>query len=130
MAPDDFRSQSSGEILSYSYHTESEAVINYGIAVTYRLSNKTSLFGGFITDFSANPNDFSDNISISSWDIYHLNMGSSFVIFDFALTTGLNFGFGDQKINSNLNTEDDFLPGGSQFEARYFSVKIFLGLTF
>jgi len=66
----------------------------------YKLNDKVSLAGSFITDFSSNDRNSPSNLSLSKWDIYHLSAGSYFKIGTTEITIGLSYSFGSDYIKS------------------------------
>ena len=86
----------------------------------YKLNDKFSIAGSFITDFSANDTNAETNIALSRWDIYHISAGSYFNIGSSEITLGLSYSFGNDVIRqiadignpdtgtgSKLNTTSD-----------------------
>ena len=81
LQPEIFVSQSSGDTVTLQYTNAAKAVTNWGFGVEHKLEGRTTLYGGFITDRSAyefDPDNFLT--TISSWDIYHLAVGSTFAL--------------------------------------------------
>lgn len=93
-----FYSQSSGETFTEEIIQQLSSIVNAGIGIDYKLNDKVSFAGGFITDFSANDINEKGNISLSRWDIYHISGGSSFKIGNSEVTLGFSYSFGSDVI--------------------------------
>jgi hypothetical protein len=91
-------SQSTGETFNEEIIQQLSGIVNAGIGVEYKLNDKVSFAGGFITDFSANDTNEKGNISLSRWDIYHISGGSNFKIGTSEVTLGFSYSFGSDVI--------------------------------
>jgi hypothetical protein len=104
-------------------------VLNWGVGIERRFSEKTTAYVSFITDFSAARADFTRDISVSTWDIYHLNGGVAFSIKGTDLTLGGGFAWGEEPLHVRPDSEP-ILPATIQPEAvRYSRVKAILGIA-
>jgi long-subunit fatty acid transport protein len=96
-------SQSTDETFSKQITQQFKSIINAGIGLDYKLNDKVSLAGSFITDFSANDRSYQSSLSLSEWDIYHVSAGSYFKIGNSEITLGVSYSFGnDYKTNSRF----------------------------
>lgn len=96
LEPQPFVAQSSGDTLLPRYSDAARAVTNWGIGIEHHLARRTTLYGGFITDRSAFVYDPEDLLeSVSSWDIYHVALGGTFVVSMLEFTLGGNFSWGN-----------------------------------
>jgi hypothetical protein len=77
---EDFTAQSSGETISYQVNNELKSVLNYGLGAEFYINENLDLFVSYVTDFSAAVPDTKTNLTVSTWDIYHLSGGASFSI--------------------------------------------------
>ena len=100
---DPLYSQSREEYFTKEISQQFKSIINAGIGIDYKLNDKFSLAGSFITDFSANDTNAESNISLSRWDIYHISGGSYFNIGSSEITLGLSYSFGNDVIRQIAN---------------------------
>jgi len=100
---EDFTAQSSDEIYSNQVDSEFKSVTNYGIGAEFYLSENLDLFVSYVTDFSASVPDSRTNLTVSTWDIYHLSSGASFSIGRSEFTLGINYAFGSGKVKGPVN---------------------------
>jgi hypothetical protein len=100
---ENFTDQSSGETITYRVDSELKSVFNYGFGVEFYISEKLNLYISYITDFSAAIPDTRTNLTVSTWDIYHLSGGASFSIGRSEFTLGLNYAFGSDKLRGPVN---------------------------
>lgn len=107
-----------------------EDVLNFGVGLEHRFSEKTTGYVSFITDFSANRNDVSsNNISISTWDIYHLNGGVAFSLLGTDLTLGGGFAWGQEPLSFEPDTEGNLGPTVDPEAVSYSRIKAILGIS-
>lgn len=131
---DPMLSQSTGETFTKKITQQLNSIINFGIGADYKLNDKVSFAGSFITDFSANDTNNEGNISLSRWDIYHISAGSYFNIGSSEITLGLSYSFGsdvikqiaeignpDSETQANVNTSAD---------VKFTRIKILFGFIF
>lgn len=98
-----FTAQSTNEAFPHTVDTESKSVFNYGLGAEFYLSEKLNLYISYVTDFSAAVKDTRTNLTVSTWDIYHISTGASFSIGRSEFTFGINYAFGSDKIRSPVN---------------------------
>jgi len=106
-----FLSQGSGETLTNDLTHELKSVINYGLGVDFFSSESLILSGSFVTDFSARNPETETNLTVSTWDIYHISGGSTFKVGNSDLTLGLEYAFGSKEIDQQIDITD---PGNEQ----------------
>ncbi len=135
MRGEDFTIQSTGETKPISLTHELESVLNFGIGIEYVFTPKLRTYVSFTTDFSAADPSSDTNLSISSWDIYHMMVGADFTLGSFAFTLGVGYAFGN-PINPRFIEEEalaaqEFLENTlSGLEYRYSNFKFVLGFAF
>ncbi len=100
---EDFIGQSSGETFSNRVDSELKSVLNYGFGFEFYISEQLNLYLSYITDFSAAVLDTKTNLTVSTWDIYHISTGASFAIGRSEFTLGVNYAFGSDKIKGPVN---------------------------
>ncbi len=106
-----FVSQGSGETLTNDLTHELKSVTNYGFGVDFFSSESLIISGSFVTDFSARIPGTETNLSVSTWDIYHISGGTTFKVGNSDLTLGLEYAFGSNEINQGIDITD---PGNDQ----------------
>jgi hypothetical protein len=99
----EYTAQSSGETFSNLVESELQSVLNYGIGAEFYMSETLGLFISYITDFSASVPEPTTNLTVSTWDIYHLSGGASFSIGRSEFTLGINYAFGSGKAKGPVN---------------------------
>ncbi len=123
-------SQSSNETFTQEINQQLKSVINAGIGVDYKLNDKVSFAGGFITDFSAKDINAERNISLSEWDIYHISGGSSFKIGSSEVTLGFSYSFGSDLIRQITDIGNPVADANSGAEVRFSKIKVIFGFIF
>jgi len=98
-----FVSQSSGETLTNDLTNELKSVTNYGLGLEYFNSESLIFSGSFVTDFSAQIPESETNLTVSTWDIYHISGGITFKINKSDLTLGLEYAFGSKNIKQPID---------------------------
>ncbi len=114
---------------AYFAHTLDD-VFNWGVGIEKRFSEKTTGYLSFITDHSASrkPRNRYD-ISVSTWDIYHINGGVAFTLAGTDLTLGGGFAWGKDPLNVTPDSEG-ILPATIQPEdVSYSRIKAILGIS-
>ena len=133
--PQIYHPQIGSDTLNNGVVSEAKSVLNVGIGVQYTFDNSNTLNASFRTDFSASIPNSDNNLSLASWDIYHLMLGGSFNALDLELTLGLGYAFGIEQVQKlsggsalalNSSIIDPF--DGAKFS--YQSFKFIFGFAF
>jgi hypothetical protein len=131
--PQPFVSQTSGDTVSTRYTLATKAVTNWGLGVEHHLGERTSFYGGWITDRSSLVRDPETLLStVAAWDIYHLALGSTFGFATLDFTLGGNYSWGSQATDQLPDVND---PGsglvGSPVErtVKYRRFRLIFGVT-
>lgn len=104
-------------------------VFNWGVGMEKRFSEKTTAYISFITDRSASHRVEPYDISVSTWDIYHVNGGVAFTLLGTDLTVGGGFAWGKQPLHVTPDSEG-ILPATIQPAAvSYSRIKAILGIA-
>jgi hypothetical protein len=104
-------------------------VFNWGVGVEQRFSEKTTAYISFITDRSASQRVQPYDISVSTWDIYHINGGVAFSFLGTDLTLGGGFAWGSAPLHTTTDSEG-ILPATIQPTAvNYSRIKAILGIA-
>ncbi|HEX9251154.1 MAG TPA: hypothetical protein VF870_02880 [Ignavibacteriaceae bacterium] len=131
---DPLYSQSREEYFTREISQQFKSIINAGIGIDYKLNDKFSLAGSFITDFSANDTNAESNISLSRWDIYHISGGSYFNIGSSEITLGLSYSFGNDVIRQIADIGNPDNGTGDRVktnsDVRFTRIKILFGFIF
>ncbi len=128
-----FYSPTSGNIVQNEINQQFESIINAGIGMEYKLNDKWSIAGSFITDFSSSIKSLKSNISLTGWDIYHVSAGSNFSIGRAEITLGLSYSFGSDDIKQVADIENtggfgnDIQPTA---EVHFTRLKVLFGFVF
>ena len=132
MDPQPFRNQTTGEMVDYQLGLDQRHVINLGLALDHRFSEKFSLYGAFRTDFSSLESSQSSNVLMSTWDVWHFSTGASFQFLGVGFTSGLQYSFGNDTVERFMdftNTDDgygeDLVPQTA--EVQYRRLKLVIG---
>ncbi len=106
-----FTSQGSGETLTNDLTHELKSVTNYGFGVDFFSSESLILSGSFVTDFSARIPETETNLTVSTWNIYHISGGPTFKLGNSDLTLGLEYAFGSKEIDQSIDITN---PGNNE----------------
>ena len=104
-------------------------VLNWGVGLERRFSEKTTAYISFITDHSANRVAGQYDISVSTWDIYHLNGGVAFTLLGTDLTLGGGFAWGQQPLNITPDSAGSLPSTAQPSEVSYSRIKAILGIA-
>jgi hypothetical protein len=129
-----FSGQSTGEKFPYQVSNELNSILNYGLGAEFYLIENLDLFISYVTDFSAAVPNTTTNLTVSTWDIYHLSGGASFSIGRSEFTLGVNYAFGSGKTKGPVNLPEgdikntlvDLLEGS---ELDYKRLKFLIGFS-
>ncbi|HET6348759.1 MAG TPA: hypothetical protein VFH88_06705 [Candidatus Krumholzibacteria bacterium] len=112
-----------------SYNHALNDVFNWGVGFEKRFSEKTTGYLSFITDRSASrPVDRYD-ISVSTWDIYHLNGGVAFTLAGTDLTLGGGFAWGKAPLRVIPDSEGVLSAAIVPQDVSYSRIKAILGIA-
>jgi hypothetical protein len=128
-----FVAQSSGEVIQNQLNQQLKSVFNAGVGLDYILNERVTLAGSFITDFSADIDSVSSNISLTNWNIYHISAGSNFKVVNAEITLGLSASFARDRMKQLPDFED---PGGlidaiePTIDVQFLRIKVLFGFIF
>ena len=134
LQPGGFISQTTGDTLSVYVTGGMNEVFNFGVGLDHKFSDEFSIYGGLTTDRSGWRSDV--NTTFTSWDLYHVTMGSAFKAFEIDWTIGMGFSWGGDDLDLSLDfLEDDGAgsvigPDGITGTADYTKFKMILGFSF
>jgi hypothetical protein len=78
-------------------HESAKSIVNFGLGYQRAMNDQLSFYGAFTTDFTFADKDDSATSSLSTWDIYHLTAGTSFMVRKVKLTVGAAYAFGSDR---------------------------------
>lgn len=104
-------------------------VFNWGVGFERRFSEKTTAYVSFITDRSASRFAGQYDISVATWDIFHVNGGVAFTILGTDLTLGGGFAWGKAPLKLTPDSEGDLPATVQPAEVSYSRIKAILGLA-
>ena len=114
-------------------HHQARSVVNFGFGYERKLTERTSLYGAFTTDFTFADKGDSATSSLSTWDIYHLTAGASLMVRDVKLTMGAAYAFGsDNRPIDTLSLPPDGVPllTQSPLDVKFSRVRVLVGFDF
>lgn len=130
----DFYSQTGGRLIPFKITQKLKPVLNYGIGIEHYFGKNFSYYGSFTTDFSARDPE-AGNLSVTSWNIYHLMTGANLRIKRIQFTLGVGYSFGSEKFQRSSVLDDqveEILPPpvfeNTKFDFRSF--RFLFGFTF
>lgn len=134
MNAEDIASQTGGETRDADVLYALDSVINAGMAIDVDLSEKFTVFGSFVTDFSAAVDDLTVNATSSAWNIYHITGGSSLKLGSSEVTVGLAWAFGRRTLVRELDFTDPsggngLLGDDAEIEVSIRRIKFLAGLS-
>ncbi len=128
-----FESQGSGETLTNDLTHELKSITNYGFGVDFFSSESLILSGSFVTDFSARIPGTETNLTVSTWDIYHISGGTTFKVGNSDLTIGLEYAFGSKEIDQQIDITNPGNDGNADInkvsEVTTRRIKILIGFV-
>jgi hypothetical protein len=126
-----FASQTSGELFSIDVTRELESVVNVGVGLEHRFTDRVAGYGSFRTDRSGAVTGASATLPVTDWDLYHAAGGLSFPVGPSDMTLGAVAAFGSSQIQAPLSLEDA-TAGTSQgtVTARFLRLSFILGFDF
>ncbi len=131
---DPLYSQSSGDTFNKEITQQLKSTINLGLGIDYIFNDKLNFAGSIATDFSANDTNSKSNISVSKWDIYHINAGSTFKLGSSEITLGLSYSFGSDIVRqiADIETPDGGIVNNinSKADVKFSRIKILFGFIF
>ncbi len=132
---EDFTAQSSGETITYRVNNELKSVLNYGLGAEFYVNENLGLFISYVTDFSAAVADSRTNLTVSTWDIYHLSAGASLSIGRSEFTLGINYASGSGKVKGPVNLPENDIKNTlvdllENSDLNYTRIKFLIGFSF
>ena len=135
MDTESFTAQSNGEEYNNLVDSELKSIVNYGFGAEFYLKEHLKFFVSYATDFSTSILDTRTNLSVSTWDVYHLSGGASFQIGRSEITFGLNYAFGSEKLKGPVKIPEreianDLVDLLENSDLDYNRLKFLIGFSF
>jgi hypothetical protein len=114
-------------------HQQAKSVVNFGLGFEHKVNERFACYGAFTTDYTFNDEGVGGTNSVSTWDIYHLTAGTSFVVRGSKLTIGAAYAFGsDGRSISTLYVPPGGLPVLTSWplEVKYSQIRVLVGIDF
>jgi hypothetical protein len=130
-----FTAQSNGAEYNNIVDSELKSIVNYGFGGEFYLKENLKLYASYATDFSASVPDTKTNLTVSTWDIYHISGGASFQIGRSEITAGLNYAFGSEKLKGPVKMpegeiQNDLANLLENSDMDYTRLKFLIGFSF
>jgi hypothetical protein len=126
--------QTTGATREHEVGNRLREVFNLGVGLEYALGEDTKLYTGFITDRSAAEEKRRDDVTVSTWDIYHVSGGAELGLSFVNVTFGASFAFGSSDVLIESVESADIGGGVTEepelFDATYSRLKLLVGLVF
>jgi len=129
---EDFEAQTADTTYSARASQELGDVFNWGVGIERRFSPTLKLYAGAAVDNSAYLSSDRSQLSITSWDIVHVNFGVELISSFADLTLGLAYGRGSapgERLAQYLGASNLLEPSGTP-ELEYDRLKFLIGVTF
>ncbi|MEE8191656.1 MAG: hypothetical protein V3T74_02850, partial [Gemmatimonadales bacterium] len=107
-------------------------VVNFGVGVEERFTPGFSLSASFRTDRTAlEPGQVTD-VSVASWNIFFLTVGTTFTLGGGQFTLGLSYGFGNEDSANFVSDPDDEIiePLPDESTIKYRSLRFIMAFSF
>ena len=128
---------SSSDILAF--RESSKSITNYAVAIDQEITPKLHILAGARTNYSSfEDNNYmeGDQLSFSTWDLYHISFGATIKREKSDLSVGVNYAFGSdpqfsQPVNFTNANEMNFMLGESTpVNAQFSSIGLIIGYTY
>jgi long-subunit fatty acid transport protein len=132
MQAEPFVGQSTGDTLTLDITQELGSVVNFGVGVEERFTPGFSMSASFRTDRTAlEPGQVTD-VSVASWNIFFLTVGTTFTLGGGEFTLGLSYGFGSEDPAEFVQDPDDEIiePLPDESTIKYRSLRFIMAFSF
>lgn len=113
------------------YSVELRSVLNFGVGLDHRFSERFAFYGAVRSDFAAQQSETISGVLMSTWDMWHMSAGASYRFLGVELTTGLEYSHGTETAASPPELPDDGVGGGlvdlNEVDVDYRRLKLLLG---
>jgi hypothetical protein len=116
-----------GSTITAELRQELKSVVNVAVGCEYTPRELVTVFGSFLTDFSAASPDPQISHAIATWDILQVTAGAAFRIGSVDFTLGMSYGSGSEGFHPN---SDVVPPGLRSAKVQYRRLRAFLGFEF
>lgn len=112
---------------------DAKSVVNFGVGYERTVSERLAYYAAFTTDYTFKNQDDSATNSLSTWNIYHVTGGVSFMVKAMKLTLGGAYSFGsDVRSISTILVPPDGLPAltPTPVDVKYSRIRVLFGFDF
>jgi hypothetical protein len=125
--------QTTGATHEHQVRNRLQEVFNVGLGLEYSVRDDTKLYAGFITDKSGGEEKKRDDVTVSTWDLYHVSGGAEIALSFVNVTFGAAYAFGSSDVLVG-DLDSSTVEGGAgptrTYDATYSRLKALVGLTF
>jgi long-subunit fatty acid transport protein len=133
LEPEPFLDQTTGETVTPEITYAADQVINFGIGLEHDFESKLSLYAAFRSDYSSNPQDGSDSLSLASWNLWHVSTGAAFRFLNLEFNTGVQYSWGSHDesrfVNFNPDEGETVITEPGTFTMKYRRLKVLVGFN-
>jgi hypothetical protein len=135
MPTEPFAAQTTGDTLQQDLTHSARAVVNWGLGIQHRVREKLAFYAGFSADYSSFEGDRSNSVTVSTWDIYHISIGSEFSFRRIEFTLGAALAMGSNPIMIDYGRNDAGLPANAltgdpvPADVTYSRINVMVGFT-
>jgi hypothetical protein len=133
MDPEPFTDQTTGGTVTTTIAYAASRVLNYGIGIEHDFNDGLSAFLAFRSDYTSAPDDGSNDLALSSWNLWHISGGTSFQFLNMEFNTGIQYSWGASDsarfINFNPEEGEALLTDPGIFKMSYSRIKVLLGFN-
>ena len=131
LASQPFVGQTSGELIDTEITRALTDVFNVAVGVEHELSEKTTVYGSFTTDYSGVDPESAAPVPVADWDIYHIAGGATLSLGRSEFTVGAILARGESTASPIfVPIGETSLPGQNEATLEYFRLSFILGFNF
>jgi hypothetical protein len=129
--PAPFTNQGTGGTESWDTGFSQNAVLNFGLGVDHRFDDRFALYAAVRSDWSTLDTAPGTDVLMSTWDLWHFTVGSSFQFLGIGFTSGLQYTLGngvtEQYLDFSNLIDDPDLNERVNADVRYRRLKLVVG---
>jgi hypothetical protein len=133
MDPEPFIDQTTGGTVTTTIAYAASQVFNYGIGVEHDFNDDFAAYLAFRSDYTSAPDDGSNDLALSSWNLWHISGGTSFQFLNMEFNTGIQYSWGASDsarfINFNPEEGEALLTDPGIFKMSYSRIKVLIGFN-
>lgn len=130
---EDFESQSTGQLVSFSIIDERKAVLNYAAGLEHRFTGAFKGYVAFFADRNGRPDDpTATDLAITNWNVYIVGAGADVVLLGNTLALGIGYGWGSSRSQQLANfleaAAGDLLGDPASAQFKYRTIRLGIGI--